>query len=739
MLSSVRIRPAIAGLAALGLALAAPLLTPAAARAAGPVVAARADEPVVLAGNQLAGWSRSSATGVGQQYPSGSGSPSPLADHVRTAHNGTLTVPPDARTGVDPAQISAWRWDGSAWAEIPVQVDKRFPDFLANGRSTFGVYSGTDQELTYSWAPDAHSAGEESWKQLWGDCTARYADPAHLDADIAWALAHGIWTPGPQETPQDYTRAMADPVTTLDDDDEVSLMAGGAGGAAPASAPAPPGVTDTQTGRTVTLVDPLSGATTYAYLFLRPGGSSFTAAGGDVHMTRDADAGEWVDRYSFSPASTEKLGTSNTSYGPNLPGTVCRTASDNDANPRITTADGVSRDSTDRFPRDGMTVTTPRYTLRASGRWMVRGLSVTKPGTAGDYGPSLIARWKGRAFQSSPDSSVSVVGFEDEQVNWEANSALLGWKVGPVRAIREVWGADSGTNVTKTEIYYRGADEYHYHVRVHPIPPDGLYTSWDYNLGVASTYYNLVKPQGVAIDGLNDNVGFVDKLPATGQPAFFNSCDPTFDVCSAVDRPEEVAGAGDTGGLVYVAEFGSATSAASGDAVPYYRDDACFDDGTGDSPVPRPWPGEASTDSRVQDGYVQYWRARTVNPSLTYADLKCDPGNVAAPAYQRTPFQGAIGEHGIHLLTSGDTDNGAQTTPIDEIDFLQWRYEVPMQSPTNELQAYGADVITPLQAVVSPYGGPAPSVPEVPLGALLPLAAAAVLTVLIRRRPQLGA
>ena len=37
--------------------------------------------------------------------------------------------------------------------------------------------------------------------------------------------------------------------------------------------------------------------------------------------------------------------------------------------------------------------------------------------------------------------------------------------------------------------------------------------------------------------------------------------------------------------------------------VPYYRDDACLDDGTGDDPVQRPWPGEASTDPRVQDGY----------------------------------------------------------------------------------------------------------------------------------------
>ncbi|MCE3513416.1 hypothetical protein, partial [Staphylococcus aureus] len=62
---------------------------------------------------------------------------------------------------------------------------------------------------------------------------------------------------------------------------------------------------------------------------------------------------------------------------------------------------------------------------------MVRGLQVAKPGQPGVYGPDLVDRWKGRAFQSSPDSDISVVGFEDEQVNWEANSSLIGERTGP--------------------------------------------------------------------------------------------------------------------------------------------------------------------------------------------------------------------------------------------------------------------------------------------------------------------
>ena len=60
------------------------------------------------------------------------------------------------------------------------------------------------------------------------------------------------------------------------------------------------------------------------------------------------------------------------------------------------------------------TVTSPTYAWRASGRWMVRGLQVAKPGQPGVYGPDLLDRWKGRAFQQSPDSTISLVGFEDE-------------------------------------------------------------------------------------------------------------------------------------------------------------------------------------------------------------------------------------------------------------------------------------------------------------------------------------
>src|SRR3954452_16830730 len=112
---------------------AAAVLVPSAALAGGPVPkarvhAARGSAPIVITGAQLPQWSRLPAEGVAQPYPSGA---TTTGDGRRTAHNGTLVIPRDVRKGVNPDQIAAYRWYGG-WQEVPVQVDQRFPYFLAN-------------------------------------------------------------------------------------------------------------------------------------------------------------------------------------------------------------------------------------------------------------------------------------------------------------------------------------------------------------------------------------------------------------------------------------------------------------------------------------------------------------------------------------------------------------------------------------------------------------------------------
>ncbi|MDQ4124852.1 MAG: hypothetical protein M3134_04520 [Actinomycetota bacterium] len=585
----------------------------------------RSVEPIVLTGAQLPGWSGAPAEGIAEPYPSGA------VIGERDAHNGRLVVPP--AVGVDPDDVVAYSFDGDRFEEIPVQVDERFPYFLSNPNSDFGVYSGTDKELSYAW-------DVESWKKTAGRCFAEY--PAEDTSKLK-----GFPT--------------TDPVPTLDHDDEVVFMTDDAGVQAELTEPGPPGTGDQR--QEVRLVDPRDPtAERFVYLFTKPTGSKFNADNGYVDYQRDANADEWIDRNSFASNDPEKLGTSNTGYGPNLSGTVC--------NP-----DGTVRNSTDRFPRDGVTVTTDTYQWRATGRWMVREMHVTKPGTTRQFGPDLIDRWKGRAFQQSPESTISLVGFEDEQVNWEANSALLGELEGPVRAIREVWGADSGTNVTKTETFYRDAITYRYRVRVHPIPPDGLYTSWDYNHDKVATYYNETMTQGVAIDGVNDDELNVDSLP-DGRPAFFDAPDPRFTKPLAFLNWEQVSGRGDNGSLVYIFEMKNVQALENPLVVPYYRDDACLDDGTGDNPSPRVNPGDP--------------------------DPRNLPCFTEAPAGYDGPYkQGAFGSHGVHYFLTGDTDNAWTPERTTEIDGQQWQWAVPTEAPKNVGDRYANTVKTPLLPVVT--------------------------------------
>lgn len=653
-------------------------------------------EAVVLTGTQLPGWSVPAAFGVPAPYPSGTGiagqctslfpeafcaplDPLGGPSGSNNAHNGEMLYPaadtPAELMGRDPARFAAYAWRGDRFEEIPLQVDQRFPHFLANAASDFAVYSGTDEELTYEW-------DLERWDN---------SDP------------EGCFT--------QYVKGRRDPVTGFDDDDEVVFMASDAGPAAPLGAlPEDPDFDAAQGLLRVQLADPLDPqAERVVYLGIKHEGASGAFHGRPhyVHYQRDANADQWIDRGFFSSDDPEKLGSSNTGYGPNRSGMVC--------------ADGTpatARLSSDRFPRDGVTVTTDTYRWYASGRWMIREINVRDAEDPEVLGPDLIDRWKGRAFQQSPDSTISVVGFEDEQVNWEANSTLIGERIGPVRAIRAVWGADSGTNVTKTESFYRDGIGYRYRVRVHPIPADGLYTSWDYNRGVmvpgpgeavpAGRYYTLLRPQGVPIDGINDEVGQIDNLaPVAGQcltlegpaepditgrcPAFFDVADPSFNLPLAFANWEQVSGKGRSGALVYTFELKGLTSLGNPAVVPYYRDDACLDDGTGDDPVPRPFPGESYS---WNGGLVPQRYDAMAGRALDHT------GAVFEDCLQR---QGAHGAHGVHYFVTHDTDNAFLLgKPLTEIDAEQWQFMVPQQAPENVGAAYANVIRARLVPVVVP-------------------------------------
>ncbi|MDT4997036.1 MAG: hypothetical protein QOD45_1104, partial [Pseudonocardiales bacterium] len=86
-------------------------------------------------------------------------------------------------------------------------------------------------------------------------------------------------------------------------------------------------------------------------------------------------------------------------------------------------------------------------------------------------------------------------------------------------------------------------------------------------------------------------------------------------------------------------------------AVPYYRDDSCFDDGTGTDPGIRVKPGDANEPRKTSTG----------------ADRKCWHPEDGAPDGSDKFFQGDIATHGVHLLFIAESDNARQTVPIDEI------------------------------------------------------------------------
>jgi hypothetical protein len=116
-----------------------------------------------------------------------------------------------------------------------------------------------------------------------------------------------------------------------------------------------------------------------------------------------------------------------------------------------------------------------RYQFRYDGRWLMTSLRIKGDGEPA-FGPDVIDRWKARAFQQDPSSETPCCGYEEEDTNWGGSSTLLGERRGPVRAIRETWGADSGTNVVRRETFYREEIRQRSFLRVHVIPPlDGIY------------------------------------------------------------------------------------------------------------------------------------------------------------------------------------------------------------------------------------------------------------------------
>ncbi|TMC47886.1 MAG: hypothetical protein E6J14_14200 [Chloroflexi bacterium] len=780
----------------------------------------RSLEPVVLTGSQFPGWSAGPEitarapgppTNYGTADPQGP-APSPLrsdcyqasptpdvngwtdstnhGDHscYQSSQLPVRTMP--GRTGVDPQSLRGYRWTGKGFQQIPFQVDTRWVHYISNNASGFAFYSGIDQELTYTFDREGFRFS-----------TNRPFDPAN-PATVC------------QAQPVGGTVAAADPNKGLIDTDEMALMARDAGSQAPGGARLPGGIVDAQQ---VAITDPVTGAPSYVYVMRSApnakGGyavpAAFTANNSPyVRYRRDANA----DLFVYSQSSYSNYG--NAGKGP-----VCNP----DGTPAI--GQGFKRDATghivldpktfvQRRPLDNATVTTPRYRFRYDGRWVMDDLQVSADdrGLArGDYGPNIVDRWKARAFQQTPGGKTPCCGYEEEQTNWGGSSILMGERAGPVRIIRATWGADSSTNNVRTEIFYPYEIRYQDNLRVHPIPPlDGIYTQRNMAAGRITRYYNPYVPGGVVVDGINGatlgklhpNVGpngiSVDSQDKTGaairqlnggnpltlgspstnttncpsiggqvEPCVygdFDVSDPTFSGPPGELQWEEVDGP--WGALVerwtvhQVTPAGTALAAVA--TNPYYRDDSCFDDGTGNSPGPKlhlrskdepsTWGYDPVTHiamSPAPAGANPVFQRRCWNHHVDGT-----PNNIAGsplfdatkPAEKPDPipnpsfspqgdiryYEGDIATHGLHITFVADSDNAQLTTPVDEIDSEQ-REVVLHGNAGNVGERYGHSSDKPLVTTASSFGSAGPSAAL--LGARGAQLEAAIATFMLRMRP----
>jgi hypothetical protein len=696
--------------------------------------------------------------------------------------------------GVPTGSLLGYRWDATKkqFVQIPFQVDTKWQHYISNNASGFAFYSGVDEMLTYTFDQEPF--------RFTSNPAFNPADPA----DVCLA-----------QPPAGQPTTTPDPNSSLIDTDELSFMARDAGTPAPSGSALPKGIVQAEQ---VQVVDAGTGATRYAYVMESAMGSghqpvvaaAYTAANSPyVHYVPGAN----TDMFAYAQSNYSNYG--NAPVGP-----VCQVGADGRPVPSVGQGFQLVNRQYQLDPKtyvrrrtlDTAVVRTPRYqftygnsspTDTLAGRWIMDGLQVSADDRGlshSDYGTSIIDRFKGRAFQQSPGGSTPCCGYEDEQVNWNGSSVTMGLRVGPVRAIRVTWGSDSGTNVTRTDVFYAYSIDHEYNLRVHPIPPlDGIYTQWNMNAGAVSTYYNPENPNGVPITGINpvnvgdsrdfvspsgvsessqDRVGrtvgpivaghpsqsscnsFPVAIPVVGARGdcvygSFNTSDPTFSgVQPALLQWDELTGPAGT--LVEKYSIDQNTNESPGgaqalvEAVPYYVDDSCFDDGTGNSPGPQVdprnidpttwgfkdvsgkavavspapaaadrYPGPVHLDGQTYDGRLSYprrcWNHHADGTPYNIPGTATFDFSQAAEPQDRAPdpafglqgdvryFEGDIATHGLHLLFTSDSDNADLTTAVDEMDAVDHQAVLP-PNQANVGSTYATEWTAPPAPVVTPFG-----------------------------------
>ncbi|MDX6585530.1 MAG: hypothetical protein QOI31_3 [Solirubrobacterales bacterium] len=252
----------------------------------------------------------------------------------------------------------------------------------------------------------------------------------------------------------------------LDANDEVALMAHDAGGKT--TSPYAPAGVDPASGVETKITDPLnSGDEGYVYLFIDGGGL-------------DPGAGANYVDYDFS------LDGGKTYKDPTGPYKVT----------------GTTAPSMARGPRpEHSVVNTANYTRGFSDRWVDNEVRVHRGGASN---ADILDRHDAQ-FDNADLSCVRT-----QETYRSGEGAFVTNKQGPVRAIRDFVGANSGPHVQRQHIFYDAKEAINTYLRVHPVP--GVTDFFDYSAaGVGLTYKNSANTAGVTIDGTPDAL-----VPFTG-------------------------------------------------------------------------------------------------------------------------------------------------------------------------------------------------------------------------------
>ncbi|MBU6336855.1 MAG: hypothetical protein KGR19_03435 [Acidobacteria bacterium] len=235
----------------------------------------------------------------------------------------------------------------------------------------------------------------------------------------------------------------------FDGNDELALLGSSAGGRAPRNV-ALPGPLRGRPHQWLRVRDPISGDSGYVLVGAARSGAKIDQAAGSHPL-----------KYRFALASGQPYSAYRRAQGPN---------------PEVSS------------------LTTPSYSLGFSDRWMKDSLKVR----AGDAtGVDILDMHKSMISATSCGRS--------ERTFSDGEGAFLTNRVGPVRAIRDFIGANSGPFTERRELMYPGREDVETFLRVHAI---GTVVDFlDYSAAASGmTYRNSLNTEGVRVDGLPDRL-----------------------------------------------------------------------------------------------------------------------------------------------------------------------------------------------------------------------------------------